>query len=134
MRENLQRLDESAPLVARATDGEAEHRATAERQQPLRNVVIGMPGKLRITHRLDERMADKKSDDLARIVDVALHAQRQGLDALQDVERRRRRHAGAEIAYTFAPCAQKKRRSRRLIGKYHVMEASIRLGQRRKFS
>ena len=79
-------------------------------------------------------MLAQERDDLARVVDVPRHAQRQRLDALQDLERRERRHARAEIADAFAPRAQQERRGRRFLGEHHVVEARIRLGQRRELA
>ena len=65
---------------------------------------------------------------------MALHAQRQGLDALQDLESGHRRHASAEIANALAPRAQQERGSRRFLGEYHVVKARVRLGQRRELA
>jgi hypothetical protein len=45
-------------------------------------------------------------DGLARVGDVAFHAQRQGFDALQQLEGGHRAHAGAEVAQALAPGAQ----------------------------
>ena len=134
MRENPERFDELATLLARAANREAEHRAAAARQQRLRELAIGMLRQLGIADGLDELMRGKERDDPARIVDVTLHAQWQRLDALQDLERRHRRHARAEIADAFAPRPQQERGGGRLVGEHHVVKAGIRLGQRRKFS
>ena len=54
-------------------------------------------------------MLAQERDDRARVLDVPRHAQRQRLDALQDLERGHRRHARAEVAHAFAPRAQQER-------------------------
>ena len=134
MRENLERFDELAALLARAPDREAEHRAAAARQQRARERAIGMLGQLWIADGLDHLVRRKKRNDPARVVDMALHAQRQRLDALQNLECRHRRHARAEIADALAPRPQQERGGGRLVGEHHVVKAGIRLGQRGKFS
>src|SRR5439155_24894650 len=132
MRENPERLDELATLLARAANREAEHRAATARQQRLSELAIGVLRQLRIAYGLDELMRGKERDDLARVVDVTLHAQWQRLDALQDLERRHRRHARAKIADAFAPRSQQERGGGRFVGEHHVVRARIRLGQRGK--
>ena len=57
-------------------------------------------------------LALQEAGDLARVVDVARHAQRQRLDPLQDLERVHRAHAGAEVAQALAPGPQQERRRR----------------------
>src|SRR3546814_19821008 len=50
--------------------------------------------------RISDWSSDVCSSDLG---DVPLHAERQGLDALEDLEGVRRTHARAEIAHPFEP-------------------------------
>ena len=60
----------------------------------LREVVVAVAGQARIAHPRDLRMADEPLGHRLRVVAVALHAQRQRLDAGEDqegVERRQRR-------------------------------------------
>ena len=60
---------------------------------------------------------------------MAVHAQAQGFDALQDGEGIVRAHDGAEIAQAFAPRAQGERRHRRFLGEDHAVKAVIRFAQ-----
>src|SRR2546422_6340328 len=73
----------------------------------------------------------KKRDDPSRAFDMPRHAQVQRLDALEDLERRHRRHAGAEVAQPFAPRPQQERARPRLLLEVHVVEALVRGAQRR---
>src|SRR5437899_4299767 len=133
MREDLQRLDERTALRARAPQVEAENRTAASRQKLLRKRMVRMAGKVGIGDALNQRMPGKESDDLARVLDMARHAQRERLDPLQDLECGERRHACAEIADAFASRAQQESRGARFLAEHHVVEAAVGLGQRRKF-
>ena len=75
-------------------------------------------------------MLFKKRDDPSRAFDMPRHAQVQRLDALEDLERRHRRHAGAEVAQPFAPRPQQERARPRLLLEVHVVEALVRGAQR----
>ena len=132
MGKDPQRLDEFSSLIACAADGEAEHCAAATRKQLLRELMVGMPGKLRITHRCDKVVRVEKGDNLACVVHVALHPQRQCLDPLQNLEGRHRRHAGSEVAYAFAARTQQECRGGRFVGEDHVVETAVGLAQGRK--
>ena len=82
-----QRLDEAPPRLAPAADAEADDRAGAAGQQAVRPGVIRMVGQAGIDDPGHRLVAGRKS----RTADWVLatcrcHAQRQGLDALQDVE------------------------------------------------
>ena len=97
-------------LLARAAQVEAEHRAAAARQQPLGERMVGMALELGIADAARPSVvAGEEGDDLARVLDVARHAQRQRLDALQDQPGGVRAHAGAEVAQALAPRAQQER-------------------------
>ena len=61
---------------------------------------------------------------------MARHAQVQRLDALQDLERGHRRHAGAEVAQALAPRAQQEGARARLLLEVHAVEAGVGRGQR----
>jgi hypothetical protein len=134
MRKELQCLDEGATLRPRAVQVEAEDRAAALGQKLRSERVIGMIGKLGIADRFHHRMRREERDDPPRVLDVPRHPQRQRLDPLQDLERRERRHARAEIADSFTARAQQKSRGRRLFAEHHVVKAGVRLGQRRKLA
>ena len=127
--EQLHRLDEPLPRRPPALDLEREHRARAFGQQLLAQRVIGMAGQLGVDDLRHCRMIAQELHDFARRLDVPRHAQVQRLDALQDLERGHRRHAGAEIAQAFAPCAQQEGARARLFLEIHVVEARVSLGQ-----
>ena len=93
-----------------------------------------MSGELRVPDGFDQRLACEKCDDLPRVLDVPGHPQGKRLDPLQDLERRERRHARAEVADALARCAQEERGGRGLLREHHVVEARIGLGQRRELA
>ena len=62
------------------------------------------------------------------------HAQRQGLDALQDVEGVGRAHAGAEIAQALGARPHDEGRRAELLGEVDAVIAGIGLRQRRKLA
>src|SRR5882672_8437597 len=64
---------------------------------------------------------------------MALHAQRQRLDTLENLERARWAYAGAEVPQAFAPRAQEEGRNGGLLLEIHSVEARVGLGQLRKF-
>ena len=67
----------------------------------------------------------RNSTTLPRVGDVARHAQRQGLDALQDQPGGVRAHAGAEVAQPFAARAQQEGADGALLAEHHVVEAVV---------
>ena len=89
---------------------------------------------LRVADRFDRGLLRQERHDLARVLDVALHPQRERLDALQDVERRGRGHARAEVAQPLAPRAQQERGDRRFLREVHAVEPRVGFGERRKFA
>ena len=100
-----------------------------------RERVIRMLRQLRIADRCRPTGAPRRNATIRRALSTwRRHAQRQRLDALQDLERGERRHARAEVAHALAPRAQQERRGRRLLGEHHVVEAGVRLGQRRELA
>ena len=134
MREQAQRLDEAPALRARRLQIDAEDGSAAPRQQPLGELVVRVVRAAPDTRPRDHRMRGEEGHDLARILDVALHAHRQRLDALQDLPRRRGGHARAEVADALAARAQQERGRRRFLREHHVVEPVIGLGQRRELA
>ncbi len=133
VRKEIQRLDEFASLRPRPAKVERKHRAAPAWQQRLRQLVIGMAGQLGVAYVGNQRMRGEERHDLARVLHMPLHAHRERLDALQDLERGERRHAGAEIADAFAPRPQQEGGGRRLLAEHHVVKAVVGLGERREF-
>ena len=129
MRKDLQRLDESLALLAVAFQVEAEHRAAAARQQLLGERMAGVTFELRVADLLDHRMRHQKLHNLARVVDMPRHAQRQGLDALQNQPRGMRAHAGAEVAQALAARTQQERADAALFAEHHAVKALVRRRQ-----
>ena len=77
----------------------------------------------------NERMRGQELHHLLRVVDMALHAQRQRLDALQDQPGGVRAHAGAEVAQAFAARAQQEGADGALFAEDDLVEALVGLGQ-----
>ena len=103
MGDDLQAFDEGDPGLVAALDAEGEDRTGALRAEPLLGGVVGMVGKARIFDPVDLRMRLQVLGDGQRVVAVALHAQRQRLDAGQDHEGVHRRDRRAEIAQAEHP-------------------------------
>src|SRR5258708_32305262 len=70
----------------------------------------------------------------ARVLDVPVHAQGQGLVPLANLEGGRWAYAGAEIAQALAPRAQQERAEGRLLLEVHAVKSRVGFGQLRKFS
>jgi hypothetical protein len=117
------------PCRAVAFQVEAEHRTGAARQQPLRQRVIGVLGRPGCATRATIGCADRNCATVGALSTWRCHAQRQRLDALQDLERVHRAHAGAEVAQALAAGAQQERRDGRFLGEHHAVEAVVRLGE-----
>ena len=62
------------------------------------------------------------------------HAQRQGFDTLQYLERVHRTHAGAKVAQALAAGAQEESHGTGFLGEIHAVKARIGLGERSKFA
>ncbi len=65
---------------------------------------------------------------------MPLHPQRQGLHALQNLERRGRTHTGPKIPRTFFAGPGDKRSRPEFLNEVHVVKTFVRLGQRGKFA
>ena len=79
-------------------------------------------------------MAVKELDDPARVLDVARHADRQALDALEDVKGVGGAHAGAEIPQALGACARDEGRRTELLGEVDAVIAEIGFGERRELA
>ena len=91
-----------------------------------------MTGKLGVRHPLHGVVGVEEADDLARVRDVALHAHRQGLDPLEDVEGIGRTQTRAEVAQALGASAHDERLRPELLGVVYAMVAGVGLGQRRE--
>ena len=92
------RLDEPRTRNAPAFDAEADDRAGTLRQQALGQRVVGVVRPRRVDDVGDAGLAGQEIEHGRGVGDVPLHAQRQRLDAEQQVKRVLRAQAGAEIA------------------------------------
>src|SRR5215472_5905196 len=98
MREEVHALDQLDPCFVAALDAESEHRSRTLWQVFSGELVkwallqsgVGDPGHARVV--------GEKFGDLQRIIDMAVHAQMQGLDAGQSQKCIQRRQGQAEIA------------------------------------
>ena len=134
MRKYFQRLDETLAGGAVAVDGEGEYCAAAPGQEFFRQGVIGVLGQFGVGHRLDRGMLHQELDHLARVLDMALHPQRQGLDTLQYLKRGGGAHAGAEVTQPLAPRAQRERGDGGLLREIHAVEAFVLAADFRKLA
>ena len=101
--EKLEALDEFLAGYRAALDAETEDRASALRQILLRALVIGMAGQAWIAHPGDPRMRRQERGNRFGVVDVAIHAQAERLDALDRLPAIERRLACADVAQHSAP-------------------------------
>ena len=93
--EQLQRVVKVLARVQPADDAERHQRARAAAEIFLRQRVIGIVGEAGVVDPGDARIVAQEFGDAARVLDVALDAQRHRLDALQQQERGQRRDHGA---------------------------------------
>ena len=98
MREQLHVRDELHAGVVAALEAEGEHRARALRHVFLGEAVILVARQAGIADPRDLRMLREPFGDRLRVVAMALHAQRQRLDAGEDQERVERRERRAHVA------------------------------------
>ena len=130
MRKQRQALDEAAAGGAPALDVETEHGTGAAWQQAFGQFVVCMARKARIAHALHRVLPGQELCHRHRVGDVALHAQRQGLKPLQDVEGGGGGHAGTEIADALLARPRDERLRAELLGEREVMEAGVGFRQR----
>ena len=97
-RENLQAVDEFARGVGAALDLERKNRNAAVGEILLIEFVIGVVDERGVIDFIDVGIFRQEVDDLQRVLDVALDAQRQSLNALQQNECAQRRDGGAGVA------------------------------------
>ena len=103
--EQLERVVERLARLEPADDAEGQERASAAVEIFPRQSVIGIIGKAGVIDPFDPRIAAQEFGDAARILDVALDAQRHRFDALQQQEGRQRRQHGAGGALIDAAAA-----------------------------
>ena len=84
--DQLERVVETLAGLEPALDAESQQRAGAAAEIFLRQRVIGVVGKARVIDPGDAGIGAQKFGDAARVLDMALDAQRHGLDALQQQE------------------------------------------------
>ena len=112
-RENLQVVDEGKGLLLSALDVEGEDGRAAVREVLLIERMIRVVCERRVIHLLNLRVLRQELDNLQRVLDMALHAERQGLGALQEQEGVERRDGTAFIAeQDCADVGHKGRRAR----------------------
>jgi len=79
-------------------------------------------------------VGNEEIHQLAGVFHMALHAQGQGFDALQDLEGVHGAHAGAEVAQAFASGPQQEGGDGGFLGEVHAVEAVVGLGQGGEFT
>ena len=101
-------LDEAGTRRPPALHAEADDRPGPARQQALRQRMIGVLGPGRMDDVGYRRLPAQEVEHGCGVGDVALHAQRQGLHAEQQIERVLRAETGTEIAQALGPGAGEK--------------------------
>ena len=96
--ENLQIVDEGKGLLLSALDVEGEDRSAAVREVLLIERVVRVICEGRVVHLLNLRVLLQELDNLQGVLDMALHAERQGLRTLQEQECVERGDCAALIA------------------------------------
>ena len=97
-RENLQVVDEFPGRFLAALNLEREDRGAAVGEVTLVELVVGVVGQARVVHGSHVRVVSQELDDLLRVLDMAIDAQRQRLGALQQNPCVERRDASAFVA------------------------------------
>ena len=101
VREQLQPLDEAPAGLEAAPDAEGEDRAGAFGQVALGQCAVGAVRQRRVVDPGDSRVRVQECGHRPRVGDVALHAQPERLQPLQEQERVERAERRAEIAQPF---------------------------------
>ena len=94
VRAELERLDEALPRLAPALDAEGHDRARPAAAGSARVVGVRRVGLVGVGDPRHPRVLAQEGGDGARVGDVAVHAQRERLEALQEQERVERAHTG----------------------------------------
>src|SRR5581483_6610447 len=102
VRNQLQLLDERLAGRPATVDTEGEDGAGALRQVLLRQAVVRVVRQARVADPTDGRMIVQHLGNGERVLAVALHPQRQGLQAEQQQEGVERREAGPDVAQRLA--------------------------------
>ncbi len=130
--EQPERVMETLARLETAFDAEGEERGPASAQIFLRQRVVGIVHMAGIAAPFDARMRPQERCDPRRVLDVALHAQRQRLDALQQHERAHRREHRASVALADGAAARDVGASAVLLGVDDAVIGVLRLGQHRE--
>jgi hypothetical protein len=96
------RIDETCAGVTTTADAEREHRARTVGQVGRGTLVVRVRREAGPPHVLDAGVVGQPLGHPGGVGDVGRHALRQGVDALQQLERRLRGEARAEVAQLFA--------------------------------
>ena len=134
MGEHIQRIDKSDACLAPAAQIKTEDCTATFGQQFRRELPVRVTLEFGITHGRDGRFPRQELHHTTRVVDMPRHAQSECFDALQDMERRGRRHAGPEVTHAFLPRADDESRRPELLAEYQPVKSCIGLGERGKFA
>ena len=132
-REQLQGVQEacagSALIRIAALEAERKNPGGAPAHQALHDRMVGVVGQTGVAYKIDLRVLLQELGQRQRVIADAIHAQRQGLDPLQDQERIHRRKRRALVAQRHhTRTANVGRRAERL-GVDDAMVADIRFVQ-----
>ena len=120
-----QAFNKGLALRPAALEVKAEHRASAARQQPLRQRMAAVALQQRVAHPSHQRLLVEEFHHPNGVAHMARHAQRQGFNTLQDQPGRVRAQAGAKVAQALAPGPQQEGAHGRLLGEDHVVKTFI---------
>ena len=104
----LDMVDKGLRRLRAAANAKIQHRAKTVAQILLGLGVVGAVFQAVVLHPGHLRMRAQPLRQRQGVVHMALHAQRQGFHALQQLERIERRQAGADVAQAFHPGADGK--------------------------
>ena len=134
MADHAKRLDELPAGGTTALDAEADDRARAARQQRLREFVVGVVRQRGMQHPFDRLVRGQGLQHHVGIGDVAVHANAERLDALQQLKRIGRRQARAEVAQALGAGPHDEGGLAELLVEDDAVIAGIGLGQHRELA
>src|SRR5699024_9223945 len=101
-------------------------------EQAVGQIMAGVGLEQRVADMAYKRVLMQKAYNAFGVVDVALHAQRQRFQPLQDQPGAVRAQASTKVAQAFPASTLQKRADRGFFREYHVMKACVRFAELRK--
>ena len=133
-REDFERVDESLCLGDATLDLEGEYRPGSVGEILIVERVVGMVGERGMVHLGHLGVRGQIPDYLLGVLDMALHAQRQGLEALQQQEGVEGADGRAGVAQYHGPDTCHECRVARHVGEYRAVIVGVGLGYLRELA